>query len=69
MMKRFESPFVRGIKSGYLLTMRDRFYDIEVEITVNKTVELYNSALLYTYAACDFRFYQLVIFLKKWNKS
>ncbi len=49
--------------------MKDKVNDIDVEITVNKTVELYNSALLYTYAACDFRFYQLVILLKKWNKQ
>ena len=35
---------------------------------MNKTVELYNSALLYTYAICDKRFYELVILMKKWNK-
>jgi len=49
--------------------MKDVVNNIEIEITVNKTIELYNSALLYTYAMSDFRFYQLVILMKKWNKQ
>ena len=42
---------------------------IDVDITVNKLLEMANSDLVNTYAAFDIRFVKLALFLKVWNKS
>ncbi|CDW86797.1 UNKNOWN [Stylonychia lemnae] len=67
--KRFKDIIIRDIKSGSLLAFQDSETKIEIDITVNKIIEVYNSALLFNYSLIDQRFYQLVILLKQWNKK
>ena len=55
--KKFSDIVLRNIKSGALLAFKDRETKIEIEITVNKILEVYNSALLHTYSMIDQRFY------------
>ena len=50
---RFTQEFVREITSGVILVVKDTKYNMDIEISVNKVIEVYNSALLYTYAMCD----------------
>lgn len=42
---------------------------IEVDLMVNKTLEMVNSDLVNTYAAYDIRFVKLALYLKAWNKK
>ena len=41
---------------------------VEIDICVNKTLEVLNSQLVCTYSALDMRFMKLALFLKAWNK-
>ena len=56
------------IQSGFLLEVKDRYNNIELDITVNKTLELLNSHLVGAYGAYDSRFIKLALYLKAWNK-
>lgn len=66
---RFMNPFINSIKSGVILSFKDNKNNIDVEITVNKVIEVCNSALIYTYAMVDSRFLDLALLLKRWNKK
>jgi len=46
----------RDIKSGALLVFKDKETKTEIEVTVNKILEVYNSKLLHTYSIIDQRF-------------
>ena len=54
---------------GHLLEIYDSEFDIQIELTLNKIVEVYNSWLIYQYAVYDRRFQHLAILLKLWNKK
>lgn len=54
---------------GHLLEIYDSKFDIQIELTLNKIVEVYNSWLIYQYAVYDSRFQSLAILLKLWNKK
>mmetsp|Transcript_7984 Transcript_7984/g.11169 ORF Transcript_7984/g.11169 Transcript_7984/m.11169 type:complete len:117 (-) Transcript_7984:582-932(-) len=41
---------------------------VEIDICINKTLEVLNSELVRTYGACDVRFIKLALLLKTWNK-
>lgn len=62
-----QSP--RWIQSGILLSFRDKFNQIEVDLTINKMTEVLNSHLVCTYGQYDVRFIKLALFLKAWNKA
>ena len=40
----------RADKSGWILRFKDQKYDIQIDIMVNKTSEIYNSMLVLEYA-------------------
>lgn len=55
---------------GLLMKITDMKYDnLEIELSVNKTLDAYNSALIRTYALIDSRFHKLALILKDWNKA
>eukprot|EP00347_Sterkiella_histriomuscorum_P017131 403350549 len=66
---RFQNLHIKMIKSGAHITFLDKETNIDLEISINKILEVYNSQLLYTYALADARFHKLVVLLKKWNKN
>ena len=41
---------------------------LDIEISVNKVVDPFNSKLLLTYSMLDRRFHALALILKDWNK-
>lgn len=49
--------------------MLDELTNIEIDIAVNKFVEIQNSELIRAYALLDKRFHRLAIVLKLWNKK
>lgn len=53
--------------SGFILALKDKQEQFEVDITVNKLSEVYNSLLLQKYAIFDKRFEKIVHTLKKWG--
>ena len=59
----------KQIQSGILLEVTDRMNQVEIDICVNKTLEVLNSQLICTYGAYDVRFIKLALFLKAWNKQ
>ena len=59
----------RQIQSGILLSFKDNWNQIEVDITINKTTEILNSHLVCAYGQYDIRFVKLALYLKAWNKS
>ena len=56
------------ISSGVLLSFVDATNQIEVDISINKVLEIKNSELIQAYAAYDIRFIKLALILKAWNK-
>ena len=67
---RFECPNMPiQIQSGVLLSVKDKLNQIEVDITINKTMEVLNSHLVSAYGSYDTRFVKLALYLKAWNKS
>lgn len=66
--KRYSSDFCKWIKAGYLLKIRDKKLDMDIDIMVNKASEQYNSALVKEYAKLDPRFRKVMLYLKSWNK-
>ena len=57
------------LPSGPLLSFVDRASDTEVDISVNKILEIQNSRLIRAYAQLEPRFANLALFLKVWNKQ
>ena len=57
------------MQSGVIITMTDREHNVEIDIAVNKFVELQNSRLIQSYSMLDCRFARLATVLKLWNKS
>lgn len=55
--------------SGVMLKLKDINNNVDIEITINKIIELLNSQLIYSYALIDRRFVDLVLLLKTWNKK
>lgn len=49
--------------------MTDRWNQIEVDICVNKVLEVINSQLIGAYGSYDERFAELALYLKTWNKQ
>lgn len=42
---------------------------MQIDISVQKIVDLYNTQLIRTYSKIDQRFVKLALILKEWNKS
>ena len=61
---RFQNNMPRADKSGWILRFTDQKYQIQIDIMVNKTSEIYNSMLVLEYALLDQRFHKLAIVLK-----
>ena len=55
--------------SGILLEVYDKLNQIEVDLTINKMMEVLNSHLISAYGAYDIRFIKLALYLKAWNKA
>ena len=60
---------LQQIKSGALLKTQDNVTKVEIDLSVNKVLEVYNSYLLYTYTMIDKRFMEMIVLLKNWNKN
>lgn len=41
---------------------------IDVDMSINKPLEMLNSALIYQYCAMDQRFHKVALVLKNWNR-
>lgn len=54
---------------GYLVEIKDTLYEVDIDLSINKILDPYNSQLLYTYALLDQRFHKLALILKYWNKD
>jgi DNA polymerase sigma len=54
---------------GWVMQIKDAQNNIDIELTINKVLEVYNSKLISTYAKLDLRFLKLSILLKLWNKK
>jgi DNA polymerase sigma len=54
---------------GYQLKLKERLYDIDIDVFINKIVDPFNSLLIQTYARLDSRFLKLALILKYWNKK
>lgn len=52
-----------------ILTAFDVHTQVEIDITINKVVEIQNSRLISAYALHDMRFRKLAMLLKVWNKN
>jgi DNA polymerase sigma len=57
------------LPSGPLLQFHDYESGVDLDISVNKILEIINSRLILAYAQLDRRFANLAIVLKMWNKS
>jgi hypothetical protein len=57
------------IQSGCLLSFHDEKYGIEIDISINKVLEIANSQLISAYSHFDQRFLKLALVLKSWNKQ
>lgn len=53
---------------GYLMQLRDTAFETEIDLSVNKILDPYNSTLIQTYSKLDERFHKLALVLKQWNK-
>lgn len=60
---------VRDLCHKTVLSLKHIKNNIDVDIMVNQTVEIYNSYLLYTYTQIDERFSQMVLLMKSWSKK
>ena len=60
--------FVPAVKVP-ILRYKDLVTGIDVDISVNNILAIYNSDLIYTYCQIDQRFHILAIFLKNWAKK
>ena len=57
------------ISAGFLLSFYDKVNRIDIDISLNKVLEIKNSELIQSYAAYDIRFIKLALVLKAWNKQ
>ena len=57
------------IASGWNLNLKDRYTNIKIDVTVNKTCELLNSSLILEYSRIDSRLLKVIYVLKKWNHN
>jgi DNA polymerase sigma len=53
---------------GYLMQVRDTAFETDIDLSVNKILDPYNSSLIQTYSRLDERFHKLALVLKQWNK-
>jgi DNA polymerase sigma len=60
---------LQTLSFGKLLKARDNLLNVDIDITINKVLDPFNSLLLLTYARCDERFHTLALVLKLWNKK
>lgn len=51
------------------MQLTDKSGDIDIDISINKFLEIQNSQLISTYAKLDHRFANIAMVLKIWNKS
>lgn len=63
----FDPPFL--IKAGWLMRGKDKANQLDVDIMINKNLEVYNSALLLQYTKLDNRFGKVVLYLKRWSNK
>ena len=52
-----------------ILKYEDALSGLDVDISVNNVLAMYNSDLIYTYGQVDQRFHILATFLKHWGKQ
>ena len=57
------------MSAGHLLQYYDNELDMEIDIMMNKTSELYHSNMLLQYAMIDHNFLKIAHFLKAWNNK
>ena len=57
------------IQSGVILSFVDQKHGIEIDIAINKILEVINSNLINSYSLFDQRFLRLAVVLKAWNKQ
>ena len=65
---RFEVELIKA-QFGIFLKITDLKYNFfQIDISLQKIVEVYNTKLIRTYALIDQRFMQVALVLKEWNK-
>jgi len=64
-----EDSMPRLDSAGYILKIRDKVENIDIDIAVNRSVEIHNSMLLKEYCKLDERLHKLIYTLKYWNKE
>ena len=57
------------LKFKYSITCEEKSLVIDVDMTVNKVLEIVNSDLIKTYCLMDDRFRKIALVLKNWNKA
>ena len=57
------------IKSGYILRLHDSVSKIDIDVMVNKKLEILNSMLLLEYCLVDPRVRKVAQVLKVWSKK
>lgn len=65
----FATPSLRPDSFGYLLSTKHLSTGTEIEILLNKVLEVYNSHLIRDYSLLDSRFHKLALIVKYWNKG
>ena len=53
---------------GPLLQFKHNLTQIDVDLSINKVLDPFNSHLMQVYAKLDTRFHKVALFLKQWNK-
>lgn len=64
-----ESDKIQLNSFGYLLQIKDKVYETDIDLSINKIIDPYNSMLIFTYAKLDQRFHKLALVLKYLNKQ
>ena len=67
--ERYTQVSLKNNSFGTLLKIKDRDLEIDIDVSVNKILDPYNSYLVQTYALLDERFHKLALILKYWNKQ
>eukprot|EP00347_Sterkiella_histriomuscorum_P012616 403367885 len=65
----YENCEIIEFSSGIMLKFYDTQYKLQVEIQINKLLELKNSQLIQAYSKLDKRFLKLAVLLKYWNRK
>ena len=50
------------------MQVKDTAFETDIDLSVNKILDPYNSSLIQTYSKLDERFHKLALVLKQWNK-